>query len=285
MVAWASRPVGGGLGTIFTQRFQNGVAQGAKLALSPGTGESSPAAHSDEMANYLVVWTNTRNSTASSVQSDSYGARLRFTGINQDPSNRLITQELNTQVAPAIATCGNKYLIAWADNRNAVFENDIYAVIKNTSNGSLVTSFAVSNAAGIQGNPAVACNGTDFFVVWEDSRNVAMTGADIYGTRATAAGVVLSPAGVVIANTAGSEISPAVAANADQYLVAWSAPNATAGRDIFATRVTWTTGAVAPGSSVTPSGPAGQRPKIKPALQSPRSHRITRSWWAGSMAT
>ena len=283
MVAWVSRPSGGGPGTIFTQRFQNGVAHGAKLALSPGTGESSPAAHSDDMANYLVVWTDMRNSTASSVQTDIYGARLSFTGVNQDPTNRLITQGTNTQVAPAIATCGSKYLIAWADNRNAVSENDIYAVIKNTSNGSLVTSFAVSNAAGIQENPAVACNGTDFFVVWEDSRNVGTTGSDIYGTRVTAAGVVLNPTGVVIANTAGSEISPAVAANADQYLVAWSAPNGTAGRDIFATRVNWTTGAVVAGSLVTPSGPAAEDQTSPAIAAEPQNNSFLVVWQNGYM--
>ena len=55
----------------------------------------------------------------------------------------------------------------------------------------------LSKASSSQGVPAIATNGTDYLVVWNDTRTGT---ADVFGARVTAAGVVLDTAGFPIAN-------------------------------------------------------------------------------------
>lgn len=57
----------------------------------------------------------------------------------------------------------------------------------------------------VQRFPAVATNGTDYFVVWEDHRK----GAGILGTRVSASGVVLDTTGIELAR--GLFLAPSVA--------------------------------------------------------------------------
>ena len=68
--------------------------------------------------------------------------------------------------------------------------------------------------------PAVAWNGTDFLVVWEDYR-VGFT--DIYGARVSGAGTVLDPAGIPISTAAERPVArrrwPGTARD---FLVVWT---------------------------------------------------------------
>jgi len=84
--------------------------------------------------------------------------------------------------------------------------------------------------------PAVASNGTDFFVVWLDTR--AGFGSDaIIGTRVTRDGEVLDPLGITIA-TARFTTSPRLVWDGEAYLVAWTQyddPNVP--KDVYAARV------------------------------------------------
>ena len=47
--------------------------------------------------------------------------------------------------------------------------------------------FIIAGVPG--GNPAVSFNGTNYLVVWEDGRNSATTGGDLYGDVVTPSGV------------------------------------------------------------------------------------------------
>src|SRR5439155_14538619 len=92
----------------------------------------------------------------------------------------------------------------------------------------------VSSLAGLklcqtnstQVSPAIASNGTDYFVAWQDDRNLATSGYDIYGLHVDGAGNV--PAGqangVALVTAAGTQSTPALAwASASaQYLLAWA---------------------------------------------------------------
>lgn len=70
--------------------------------------------------------------------------------------------------------------------------------------------------------PAIAGNGSDYLVVWEDNRSQSLTGKDIYAARVTATGEILDPEGIVICRAVNDQADPAVAANDRGYLVAWS---------------------------------------------------------------
>lgn len=70
-------------------------------------------------------------------------------------------------------------------------------------------------------DPDVAWNGSEYLVVWADSR-VGGTGPGIYGARVTSSGAVLDVAGFPIATSASATFSaPAIASNEPDYLVVW----------------------------------------------------------------
>jgi large repetitive protein len=78
----------------------------------------------------------------------------------------------------------------------------------------------VSVGAATQQAPAVAFDGTNALVVWQERR--WNTQEDIYAARVAASGTVLDPAGIPVATTTDIEREPAVAFDGSHYLVAWS---------------------------------------------------------------
>jgi hypothetical protein len=87
--------------------------------------------------------------------------------------------------------------------------------------GSVVdpTGISISSAAGSQSGPAVAWNGTDFLVVWNDIRSG--TEYDIYGAGVGGDGTVAQPDGILISISANGQTAPAVAWNGTHFLVVW----------------------------------------------------------------
>jgi len=70
--------------------------------------------------------------------------------------------------------------------------------------------------------PAVASDGTNFFVVWIDMRNRDSSWFDVYGSRVSATGEVLDPGGIPICTRASSAYYPSVAFDGANYFVVWS---------------------------------------------------------------
>ncbi len=90
-------------------------------------------------------------------------------------------------------------------------------------------------ASGDRNRPSVASNGTDYLVVWQDTRSGNYP--DIYGARVGSDGVVRDPAGFALSTAGGSQYRPRVASNGTDYLVVWQdgrGPTV----DIYGTRVT-----------------------------------------------
>ncbi len=81
---------------------------------------------------------------------------------------------------------------------------------------------AVSSAPFDQTKPAIAFDGTDFLVTWQDTRDIPTdTSANIYACRLDQSLAVLDSAGILIAGTREEDYAPTVAWGGADYLIAW----------------------------------------------------------------
>ncbi len=162
------------------------------------------------------------------------------------------------QTAPALASNGTDYLAVWADDRAG--DVDIYGA-RVSAGGSVLdsTGIAIGTAVNSQQAPAVAFDGTNYFVVWSDGRRGS--GTDIYGARVSQAGAVLDANGVAVsASTAFNLLkdNPALAFNGTNYLVIWEEQTSfTASSNLFATLVS--PAGVPSGTSISVSTATGNQ--------------------------
>lgn len=176
--------------------------------------QETPALATDG-TNFLLVWEN--------APGDILGTRVGPDGKVLDPYGITIaSQTYYTKSAPAVAFNGAHYLVVWQDRQNGSSYNDNIAGARVSTAGVVLDTTArlISTAAGDQQAPAVASDGTDFLVVWED-RRISANADDIYGTRVLANGTVSNPTGVAYAPLTGEQTRPALAFNGTAYLVAW----------------------------------------------------------------
>ncbi len=159
--------------------------------------------------NYLVgAWQDYR----SGGSYDIYGARIGGTdGTLLDAAGIVISAAVNAQEYPAVAWDGANYLVAWQDRRGSV-EWDVRGALL-TSAGAFVPDkgdFAISTGTGHQLSPAVAWDGTNYLVVWKDSRNG--TDFDVFGARVSGAdGATLDATGFAISAASSDQGWPALA--------------------------------------------------------------------------
>ena len=165
--------------------------------------------------NFLAVWQDGRDSL---VSEDIYGARISPSGQVLDPTGIPITPGNMDQWRPAIAFDGTNYLVVWDDRRGGS-SSDIYGARVSKSGVVLDSSgIAISSDTSYQSEPAIAFDGTNYLVVWDDSRNGP---GDIYGTRVSMLGTILDPNGILISKSGNWEYPPTVAFNGSNYLVIW----------------------------------------------------------------
>jgi hypothetical protein len=92
-----------------------------------------------------------------------------------------------------------------------------------------------------QYDPDVAADGTNFFVVYADTRGASSSNlgsSQIYATRVSPFGAVVDPDGLPISTAGGGERAPSIAWNGERHLVTWTDIRAgNAGRDVYGARV------------------------------------------------
>jgi hypothetical protein len=209
---------------------------------------------------FLVVWSDARSNGVSGT--DIYGARVDTNGVLLDTNDFAICANPGNQVNPAVAGNSSGALVVWTDPRNAADTgNDIYGT-RISIQGAIedTNDVLVSRSGSGQSSPAVAFNGTNYLVAWQDERNFTNNSTDILGTRVSAAGTVLDLHGINICTNSAAQQHPAVGASGGDFLVAWEdSRNVGAnGVDIYATRVDGT-GAVLDSGGVALSSLTGNQ--------------------------
>jgi len=183
--------------------------------------------------NYLAVWMDSRNTYT--TNNDIYGIRINSSGKQIDTAF-VISKAINSQNMPAIAYGSGYYFVAWEDSRNGGV--DIYGTRISPAGVVLDTAgICISNASDDQTDPAVAFGGNQFFVVWEDNRNIATNLTDIYGGRVDTSGSVLDPSGIAISTIIENQYNPCLAYDGTNFMVVWEDQRNLSDFDIFGCRV------------------------------------------------
>jgi len=181
--------------------------------------------------NFTVVWQDDRNDSVYVGYYDIYGTRVTPAGVVLDTAGIAVSAVVGGQESPALAFDGEDLVVAWTDGRNGS-NADIYGTRVTPAGVVLDTAgIAFSTVVGSQESPALAFDGANFLVAWQDERSGS---SDVYGARVTPTGVVLDPAGIAIATAAGNQGSPALAFDGANFLVVWLSGST----DIYGARVT-----------------------------------------------
>ncbi|SPD72987.1 hypothetical protein PITCH_A1630009 [uncultured Desulfobacterium sp.] len=163
-------------------------------------------------ANYLVVFVRDGN---------IYGMRVSPSGVllDDEPGFQISSGTINW--LPAIAFDGNDFMVVW--NKYYESQNGIYAA-KVTPEGVLINEFPISFSSGEQINPSIAFDGSNYFLVYRDTKSGSglTEDADIYGARVTPEGNVLDPEGIPVSTAPGYQDGPQIIFDGASYFVVWT---------------------------------------------------------------
>lgn len=177
----------------------------------------------------LAVWQDSRSDNGT----DIFATRLSATGEPLDSTSIAVSTATGDQTDPVVAWNGADYLVVWADKRNG--NPHIYAS-RVRANGEVVDrqGLLLSGDKGVQAYPRVASDGSNWLVVWQDTRG---SSPDVYGCSVTRDGVVGKAYG--LSTRLDNEEMPDVAWNQTSYLVVWRDYRnfAASGTDIIGGRV------------------------------------------------
>jgi len=189
---------------------------------------------------HYVTWQDSRNG-----YNDVYAARVTPSGLVLDPQGIPVCTADSGQEVPAIACAGDSGgMVAWLDLRVRQNGPVIHAV--RVDSLGRPTGPEIQPGGGLnltrtyakQNYPAVAFDGQNYLVVWEDERAGA-NNRDVYGALLTASGQLLEPGVFPVAVATNLQQAPAVAFGDSVYLVVWEDTRVPYNNyDIYGTRVT-----------------------------------------------
>jgi large repetitive protein len=173
--------------------------------------------------NYLVVWTDERDSYA------VYGARIRAAdGVVLDPDGYRISPAGTYAASPVVAFDGAQHLVAFEQwtNGGPDATSNIYGVRIRPSDGAVLdeAGIEISAAADDQFYSAIAYGEGEFLVLWSDYRNPIGDGyADLYAARVRGEdGAVLDPSGILVSAAAYGQGEAAAAFDGERFRIAWT---------------------------------------------------------------
>jgi hypothetical protein len=149
---------------------------------------------SDGAGGATVVWSDGRNGVAADLSQDIYAQHVLNTGAITGPLNGMPVLTGGTASFPhGVRDGGVGMTVFWMDRRDSsTIGYDVYAQHVVNRPGLAVdpswpvAGFVVSNAVADQLVPTGAwLGGTGVEVTWEDRRNFATNGMDVYANRLT----------------------------------------------------------------------------------------------------
>jgi hypothetical protein len=183
--------------------------------------QTSPAVAGRAGGDFLVTWIDPANA------GDIHAIRVSAAGATTG-SDIAIATGTETEDSPAVAASPAGWLVAWHDN---VVNAPVIKTVRIASNGTLGTVQTVSDPATVVNHPAVAYDGTDFLVVYEQQQGTAAQ--QILGAWvAEADGMPTGMKPTIASGTINLEL-PAAAGSMGRTFVAWHQHSTTAGNEVI----------------------------------------------------
>lgn len=171
---------------------------------------------------FFVVWQDRR----SGKRWDIYGAMVTSDGEVMELGDPIVTgRSTYDQVAPAISFDGENYLVVWQGKKSAKLWNIYFARVSKDGEILDGSRTLLSPSLRNQASPAVAFDGENYLVVWQDLRNGKFW--DIYGARVAPSGEILDAKGFPISPVAKSgsdgwdKWRPVLSWDGNLFLVIW----------------------------------------------------------------
>ncbi|NTX38845.1 tandem-95 repeat protein [Myxococcus sp. CA033] len=145
---------------------------------------ASPCGMASTGTEFFVTWYGGKDEDKEDIRA----TRVSNTGTVLAES-LLVSTSANRQEEPAVASDGNRTLLVWMEQRPFPQGTDLYGTLLSVEGVELTPGgFVISQTAGDQGDPAVAFDGTNYLVVWRDTRTGIET-PRLHGRRISASGV------------------------------------------------------------------------------------------------
>ncbi len=200
----------------------NGTAFGDTFEIAPGDiphRDSAIAAIPD--GDYLVTFTAITPTTADDIQGQRVTSSGTLVGSLIDISSGTVPTRNSS-----VAFDGENFVVVFSNYYTGV---DIYGtritpmgmVLDAHREGERMIGGALINEdVNYQETPSVSCGSSGCMVVWQDKRNLAVTGFDIYAQRL---GAAMSLDGTVmpISTAPLSQLQPRVIEAGGEYLIIW----------------------------------------------------------------
>jgi len=202
------------------------------IAISTATNDQRVPTVTFGGSQYLVMWEDARNGLI-----DIYGARVDTSGYVNDPLGIAVSSAVSgRQNYPSVSFDGTNYFVVW-ENYTPGFEYfDIFGTRVDTSGMVLDPSgIIVSDSEDDQWFPDVSFDGTNYLVVWSDSRSGSH---GIYAARVNQEGTVLDSFGVFLTVGVMYQFYPSVTFDGTNYVIVWEEWLSGSENDIYGAVVT-----------------------------------------------
>ncbi|RKH89168.1 HYR domain-containing protein [Corallococcus sp. AB045] len=166
---------------------------------------------------FLVAWTDDRNSSAT----DIYGARVSVAGTVVDPAGIAISRAIGTQSGVSIAAAGDTFFVTWDDTRAGAAQSDIYGARVRSADGVVLDPQGLALATGPESQVSNSCafDGSQFLVVWQRTSG---SQRDVWGVRVGVDGTVLGQTVALASSLTHAEELPLTVFDGTRFLVVWT---------------------------------------------------------------
>ena len=230
LIAWVDGRKG--TGDIYASRVTDAgtVLDAAGIPIAATQQEQQAPALTWGNGTYLIAWQDQRAGTW-----DIYANRVHSDGKVLDGDGFAVSLAARDQVAPAVAADGAGFFVAWQDGRTLPVAQ-IYGARVSVNGAALdPAGLLLAGAAAAQAAPAIAFDGTNYLVAWQDLRGGRDW--DLRGARVKPSGALLDVNGFAIAAPPGNQQAPSLAYDGAEFLIAWQDDRSGNSNDIYAGRV------------------------------------------------